>query len=142
MKSKKQRAFVAITVAMFLQGCDSVRMTPQIINADGQIYLACTGLVWAKDMSGLFSSDPVFKVSFTDSGEMSHTIWGIRKLHISEPPAEELAPFPANFPDPNVALDANGKEYVNGKTYTWPDGSKAKMIGNKWMPVKVAQVCK
>jgi len=142
MKTKKQRVIVAITVAMFLQGCDSVRMAPQIIDADGQIYLACTGLVWAEDMSGLFSGNAIFKVSFTDSGEMSHTIWGIRKLHISEPPAEELAPFPANVPDPDVALDVDGKAYVNGRTYTWPDGSKATLITGKWKPVKIVQECK
>lgn len=142
MKTAKHRAFASITVAMCLSGCDSVRMAPQIIDADGQTYLACTGLVWAKDTSGLFSGDTVFKVSFTDSGNKSHTIWGIRKLSISEPPAEEVAPFPANVPDPSVTLDVDGKAFVNGRTYTWPDGSKAELVGGKWKPVKIAQECK
>ena len=73
---------------------------------------------------------------------MSHTIRGITKLRISVPPAEEVAPFPANVPNPKVTLDVDGKAYENGKTYTWPNGSKAKLVGGKWKPVKIAQECK
>jgi len=116
-------------------------MAPQIINADGNSFLACSGLVWANEASGIFSGDTVFKISFTDAGNMSHTIWGIRKLSISEPPAQEFAPFPNNAPDPSLALDTEGKPFVGGRIYTWPDGSKAELVEGKWKPVRLARAC-
>ena len=139
---EKQRAFIGAAFVLCLCGCDGVRTTPQIIDADGQIYLACSGLVWAKDTSGFFSSSPVFKVSFTDSGNKSHTIWGIKVLKISEPANEEIAPFPTNLPDPKLATDIYGKGYLNGSIYTWPDGSKAEFTEGKWKPVRIANACK
>jgi hypothetical protein len=129
-------------IAMWgLSGCDGVRMSPQVIDADGEVYVACSGLVWAKDTSGFFSNNPVFKVSFTDSGNKSHTIWGITKLKVSEPQQEQIAAFPANLPDPKLATDVDGKSYVNGNIYTWPDGSKAQFSDGKWRPVRIAAAC-
>jgi hypothetical protein len=90
----------------------------------------------------MFSSDTVFKVTFTDSGNMSHTLWGIRTLKIKDPQTYDVAPFPSYIPDPKVALDENGKPYVNGIIYTWSDGSKAELVGDKWKPVKIARACK
>lgn len=139
---RKQRAFSAIALMLCLSACDNVRMAPQIITADGQSYLACNGIVWVGNTNSTFSSSTIFKVSFTDSGNISHTIWGISKLSISEPPTEEVAPFPFNVPDPKLALDSDGKPYASGRIYTWPDGSKAELIGDKWKPVKVGKACK
>ncbi len=78
--NKKLRTSAAISLALCLSACDNAQVAPKIIDADGKSYLACTGLVWVDKTSGTFSSETVFKVSFTDSGNMSHTIWGIRKL--------------------------------------------------------------
>lgn len=140
--NKKLRASVAIALALCLSACDNVQVAPKIINADGESYFACSGLVWVDKTSGTFTSDTVLKVNFTDSGNMRHTLWGIRKLSINDPPAYEVAPFPSDIPDPKVALDVDGKPYVNGKTYTWSDGSKAELVGDKWKPVKIAMACK
>jgi membrane-bound inhibitor of C-type lysozyme len=141
MRAKRTKLFAIIAATACLSGCDGVRMAPQVINADGQRYLACTGLVWASRDNGLFADDTVFKVSFTDSGGMGHTVWGTAKLSISEPPYDEMAPFHTNAPDTSVSLDAEGRAYVSGRVYTWFDGSKAELVGNKWRPVKVADAC-
>ena len=140
--NKKLRTSAAISLALCLSACDNAQVAPKIIDADGKSYLACTGLVWVDKTSGTFSSETVFKVSFTDSGNMSHTIWGIRKLSLNDPPTYELAPFPSYIPDPKVDLDVDGKPFVNGRIYTWFDGSKAELVGDKWKPVKIANACK
>jgi hypothetical protein len=83
--NKKLHASGAIAIALCLSACDNIHVAPKIIDADQQSYLACSGLVWAGKTSGMFSSDTVFKVSFTDTGNMSHTLWGIKKLSIKDP---------------------------------------------------------
>ena len=142
MKAQSLRSFGAIGLALCISGCDNARMSPQIIEADGQTYLACSGVVWASGTGGIFSENTAFKVTFTDAGDLKHTIWGVRKLSIDEPPAEAFAPFPTVLPDPKQAVDVDGKPYVNGNTYTWTDGAKAELANGFWKPVKVAAACK
>jgi hypothetical protein len=125
-----------------LSGCDNMRTSPQVIEADGQYFVACNGLVWVTGTGGLLSDSTSFKVTFTDSGDLKHTIWGVKRLSVSEPPAEAFAPFPPSPPDPKVSVDQNGQAYRSGEVYTWPDGSKAQLSGDKWQPVKVAAACK
>ncbi|WP_147373751.1 hypothetical protein [Massilia cavernae] len=125
--NKNLRASTVIAMALCLSACDSVQPGPKIIDADGDSYLACSGLVWVDKTSGTFSSDTVFKVSFTDSGNMKHTLWGIKKVSCRDPPGHELCPTTAlvYIPDPKVCRMLDGKPFVNGIFYSWPDGSKA-----------------
>lgn len=140
--NKNPRIFAAIALAICLSACDSAQVGPKIIDADGDSYLACSGIVWIDKTSGMFSSDTVFKVSFTDSGNMKHTLWGIKKISIRDPQAYELVPLPAYLPDPKVVSDVDGKPFVSGNIYSWPDGSKAELAGDKWKPVKIDRACK
>jgi hypothetical protein len=136
------RVSTAIVMALYLSACDNIQVAPKIIRADGVSYLSCKGLIWVDKTSGMFSSDTAFKIAFTDSGNMSRSIWGIKSLSISDPQAYEIAPFPNHIPDPKLEVDINGKPYVNGNIYTWPDGSKAELVSGKWKPVPVARACK
>ena len=73
---------------------------------------------------------------------MYHSLWGIKKLSIKDPPPYEVAPVPSYLPDPKLELDVSGKPFVGGIIYTWPDGSKAELVGDKWKPVTIANACK
>jgi len=140
MKDKKAIILFGV-LAFFLSGCDNVQVAPKVIEADGETFVACSGLVWADKTSGTFSSETVFKVSFTDPGKMNHTIWGVRKLSVRDPQEYEIAPMPNYIPDPKLELDIEGKAFVNGRIYTWPDGSKAELQGDKWKPIKITRAC-
>jgi hypothetical protein len=127
--------------ASLLIGCDKLKISPKLINADGVPYAACKGLVWTSKINGMFSDSAEFKVTFTDLSGREYTIWGVSKLTISDPQEEDYAPFPRVVPDVSLAVDVDGKVYVNGQIYTWPDGSKAKLTDGKWQPVKVSTAC-
>jgi len=141
MKSPKSTAVLIALLSLGLAACEKIQIAPKTIEADGEAYLACTGLVRISDESGMLSSEPIYTISYTDSGRMSHTIWGIRKLRVSDPPKTTLAPFPNRVPDPALATDEDGKKFTNGSIYTWPDGSKAQLSDGMWKPVKVSSAC-
>ena len=41
--------------------------------------------------SGLFSGGGTFKVTFTDAGGLSHTLRGLKKVDVSDPPTVQIA---------------------------------------------------
>lgn len=131
---------VVFTVAA-LSGCDRVQMAPRIIDADGKQYIACEGLVWVNDDSSLFSSNPVYKISFTDLAGKNHVLRGIQKLYVSQP-YDKVAPMPYYLPDIEKNADIDGKPYTDGNIYTWENGAKAKLVNGKWAPVKLTNACK
>jgi hypothetical protein len=70
---------------------DSVKESPQWIEADGQTYVACRDSVYLSNEGGgggLFGGggETTFRVKFTDAAGLSHVIKGIKKLHVSELP--------------------------------------------------------
>jgi hypothetical protein len=71
-------------------GCgDSAKEPPQLIEADGQTFVACgTDPVY---ISNEGSIETTFRVKFTDAGGFSHVIKGIRKLHVTQMPKSAIA---------------------------------------------------
>jgi len=132
---------LALVASLFLFGCDRFQTAPRVITADGKEYLACGGMVWVSDESGMFSSKPIYKISFTDLAGKDHVIRGVQNLHISQP-YDEVAPMPYYLPDIEKNADVNGKAYVDGQIYTWENGAKAKLVNGKWAPVALASACK
>ena len=69
---------------------DSVKESPQLIEADGQTYVACRDPVYLSNEGGggLLGGggETTFRVKFTDAAGLSHVIKGIKKLHVSELP--------------------------------------------------------
>ncbi len=139
MKARRLET-VVISGALFAAGCDNVSGSPRIIEADGQTYVACKGLVWVtSEGGGLLGGSESFKVSFTDATGLAHTLRGLKKVQVSEVPTLVPAPMPLN---PSLTTSA-GKPVVEGNTYSWPDGSKAKFHNGAWEPVQIPNdVCK
>jgi hypothetical protein len=66
-----------------------VKEPPQLIEADGQTFVACgSDSVY---ISNEGSGEPAFRVKFTDAAGLSHVIKGVKKLHVSQLPKSTLA---------------------------------------------------
>jgi hypothetical protein len=130
---------VLIIVISFLASCDSMKESPQVIEADGQTYVACHDYVWINNEGGglLGGGDTTFRIKYTDSGGLSHVVKGIKKLSVSELPKTVPAPFPYPTPDPQLGTDKDGNHYKEGSTYTWPNGSQAVLRNGEWKRVMV-----
>lgn len=139
--NKMSQLFSIFIVAFFLYGCDRVQVAPRIIDADGEQYIACEGIVLVNDDSGLFSNKPIYKISFTDLAGKNHVIRGVQNLHVSQP-NDNIAPMPYYLPDVEKNADINGKPYIEGNIYTWENGAKAKLVKGKWAPVLLSSACK
>ena len=70
----RRLATVIISGALFAAGCDNVSRSPRIIEADGETYVACKGLVWVSEGGGLFGGSASYKVNFTDATGLAHTL--------------------------------------------------------------------
>lgn len=132
-------SIVSIVALVFLvSSCDSVKLTPKLIEADGQTYLACSGLVWSgTEGGGLLGNGSVLKVSFTDAEGLSHKIMGIKSLKVSDIPKMEYAPMPPTswWPDPS-GKDKDGKPFEEGVPYYWDAGYSMMLKNGLWTPVK------
>ena len=94
MQPNRARWAVMLSCAL-LAGCDDIQQSPKLIDADGQTYVACSGLVWVNlEGGGLFGGGGTFKVTFTDGAGLSHTLRGLKKIEVSDlpptPPARQL----------------------------------------------------
>jgi hypothetical protein len=82
----ESRLALVLVLSCLMASCGvSTRESPQMIEADGQTYSACQGLVWISEVGG-WGSETTFRVKFTDAAGLSQTIQGIKKLHMSELP--------------------------------------------------------
>lgn len=72
---------------------DSVKESPQLIEADGQTSVACRDSVYLSNEGGggLFGGggETTFRVKFTDVAGLSHVIKGIKKLHVERAPQSD-----------------------------------------------------
>jgi len=77
-----------IVSGLALVACgDSMKEPPQMIDADGQTFLACgTDSVYITNESAWFGGETTFRVKFSDANGLSHVIKGIRKLHVAQLP--------------------------------------------------------
>jgi hypothetical protein len=92
----RQLPILAIAVLAFVNCGDSTKNPPQMIEADGERFVACgTDPVYVSNEG---SNETTFRVKFTDANGMSHVIKGIRKLHVTQLPkstsACQAAPAP------------------------------------------------
>jgi hypothetical protein len=121
-------------------GCDNVKAPPKFIEADGQTYTAYKDFIWiSSEGGGVLGASEIFKVTFTDPSGLSHTLRGLKKVTVSDAPATVAAPMPSN---PGFTT-SDGKPVVEGYTYTWSDGTKARFHNGRWQPVQVTNdLCK
>jgi len=126
---KSRRALLILVLSCLTASCDNIKQSPQLIEADGQTYVACFGLVWIKSEGGLLGGESTFSVSYSDASGLGHVVKGIKKLSVSELPEFIPAPLPYPLPDPITEL------YKEGYTYTWPNGAQAKIRDGKWETV-------
>jgi hypothetical protein len=129
---------LAPILAGVIAGCDNVRSSPQIIEADGETYFACKGFVWTSNEGGLLGGTSLFKVSYTDAAGADHVVHGIRKLSISDLPSVVPAPMPYSLPDPKTDKDVNDSPYRERVQYTWADGTQARIIDGRWQAVMIS----
>jgi hypothetical protein len=117
-------------------------MSPKEIQADGNTYFACQGIVWSgSEGGGLLGSGSTFKISFTDINGVSNVIRGIKSLSVRDLPMEP-APMPDPLPNPNTGMDSNGSHFIEGSTYTWRDGTKARLQNGAWKAImQPNQIC-
>jgi hypothetical protein len=126
----------AVLLCLVLSGCDKVRFAPVLIAADGESYVACRDAVWITPEGGglLSGGETTYKISFTDPDNLGHTIFGIRKLSVTDPPRFTTAPMPTTEPT-TFDRDNEGNPYVEGRVYHWADGVQAVYSNGRWKPV-------
>jgi hypothetical protein len=112
---------------------------PKAISADGVAYLACRGQVSVTiEGGGLLGGADIYQISFIDAAGLFHNLRGIHKVEISDIPKLIDAPMPLN---PGL-VDSAGNPLIEGREYTWPDGSKALYKNGHLEAVKVpTDVC-
>ena len=72
-------------LAICWAGCGTPHQTPKAIEADGQSYVACSGMLWVEDNSGLGGAAN-YEIKFTDANGTDHDIRGVKKLEITDLP--------------------------------------------------------
>ncbi len=94
----KLQVLVVVLGCVLLAGCSDIpSLSPKVIEADGETFVACTGLVWVT--SEIFGGAGTFKVTFTDAAGLSHTIRGLKKIEVSDlpPPVEIVSSDGVNY---------------------------------------------
>lgn len=82
--------FFVLLAVVFSLSCDSDLLpenAPKIIDADGQIFLACEGSIRVSSQEG--ASGASYSIRFTEKGGLAHDVRGIKKLHISDIPKDQ-----------------------------------------------------
>jgi hypothetical protein len=77
-----------LTSPIFFSSCNSDVLpdnAPKLIDADGNAYVACEGLVWVSTQNGGMGGVS-FSIKFTEKGGISRDLRGIKKLDISDVP--------------------------------------------------------
>jgi len=125
---------LSLVCAVMFMACDDMQISPKMIEADGQTYIACRGLVWVRsEGGGLLGGSESFKVTFTDAAGLGHTIRGLKKVAVTDVPKT----VPASMPLHPSLTTSDGKPVVEGFTYTWSDGSQARFHDGGWESVQV-----
>jgi hypothetical protein len=123
-----------------LSGCNVERSlneedkpAPKMIVADQTTYVACHGevAIYTNSSSGVTTYD----VKFTQADKTEMDVRGIKRLEISDVPATVPSSLPLSPPDPKTGTDKDGKPYVEGLIYTWPDGSQGMVKNGTWKTV-------
>jgi len=130
---------LATLLALALGGCEEIPnhnlgRDPISIAADGQDYITCGAYSLTNDS---FLGEPSYTIIFTNAADgKSVTLRGVRKVTIMEMPTMVDAPMPTYLPNVQTDRASDGSRYVEGLTYTWPDGSKAMVKNGTWAAVK------
>jgi hypothetical protein len=131
---------VIAVIAFMSEGVDGVKTffgdtPPQLLEIDGQSAIACKGATVRSD-GGLLAGD-TFRVEYTDTDGLKHTLRGARKVRLDDVPKTVKSTLPAN---PSLG-DKDGKDYVVGEVYTWANGDKGRFVfyddlyGNDGKPI-------
>jgi hypothetical protein len=102
---------ILLIVTFACSACDYYRSSPQVIKADGEIFVACGSGIWtSSEGGGLLGGDTTFKISFTDPDGIDHLLRGVKKVSMTDIPKMVAERMPESLPAPD-AIDRNGKPY-------------------------------
>jgi len=136
----KQTFALLLASCAILSGCGVARFlneedkpAPKVIVADQTTYVACRGevTIYTNNSPG----GTTYDVKFTQADKTEMDLRGIKQLQISDVPATVPSSLPLYLPDPKVDTDKDGKPYVEGSIYTWPDGSQGMLRNGTWKTV-------
>lgn len=124
----------AACLSALLSACDDYSMSPQKIKADRRTYFACAGFVRVHKEQK--SGRERYSVLFTDSRGIEKSLESVKSLEITPIPSRVAVPMPSSLPDPIKDKDDDGLPFKNGWTYSWPDGTAAKLVDGRWTPTQ------
>jgi hypothetical protein len=134
-----RKGYLAVVPVLFFVGCieiptHNLNEAPVAIRADEQDYFTCKAYSLTED--GFFGNTS-YTISFTSGADNTTiTLRGVKKLTITELPEMVDAPMPTYLPDIKTDHPSDAPSYVEGRTYTWADGSKAAIKNGAWVAVK------
>lgn len=105
------------------------------ITADGQEYVTC-GPFSLSDDGGFGQTS--YSIGFRNASQGGSAVMlkGVKKLSVEELPTMVSAPMPSVLPDIKTDHPRDGGPYLEGNTYTWPDGTQATIRNGEWQAVK------
>lgn len=131
---------IVFTISTLTCACSDVKQAPKLIDADGDVHVACSGFV---TISGDVQQG--YEVRFTDDDGSSHDLRGIHKLEVSDPPdgndfcpkqkkasSSSAAPAQNNFTSDSGVSEACKQARARGESMKWNEQTK------KW---EVSAVC-
>jgi len=124
----------AACLSALLSACDYYSMSPQKIKADRRTYFACVGFVRIHKEQK--SGRELYSVLFTDSRGIKRSLESVKLLEITPIASRVTTPMPSPLPDPIKDKDDDGLPFKNGWTYSWPDGTAAKLVNGRWTPTQ------
>ena len=133
MRTGLKACWASLLIAV-LGGCDQYSAAPQRIKADSRTFFACSGFVRIHE--GQINGRSRYDIEFIDATGAEKRVSDIKKLELVAIPSTVSVPMPSPLPDPVRDKDDDGLPFKDGWTYTWPDGASAKLVSERWVPVK------
>jgi len=123
---KRVPTFAVLVTLATICACDDTKQAPKGIDADGRVYVACSGFV---RISGNMQEG--YQVHFTDASGSEHDVRGIHKLEVEDLPDKTVcAQSKAHVEKGDVAepkdnvSEACKEARANGTNLKWNDQTK------------------